>query len=44
MTKVEIPYLAKLAENKTIRLNQAYLIVEPVEEQNRKYHYFRLSS
>jgi hypothetical protein len=33
MTKVEIPYLAKLAENRTIRLNQAYLIVEPVQSK-----------
>jgi hypothetical protein len=33
MTKVDIPHLLKLRENKTIRLNQAYLIVEPVQNK-----------
>jgi hypothetical protein len=33
MTKVDIPHLLKLNENRTIRINQAYLIVQPVESK-----------
>jgi hypothetical protein len=33
MTKIDIPHLLKLRENKTIRLNQAYLTVKPVQNK-----------
>jgi hypothetical protein len=33
MTKIDIPHLLKLNENRTIRINQAYLIVQPVESK-----------
>ncbi|MDO1447526.1 DUF4270 family protein [Rhodocytophaga aerolata] len=33
MTKIEIPHFQKLKEGKTVRLNQAYIIVQPVQSK-----------
>lgn len=33
MTKIEIPHMQKLKESRTVRLNQAYLTVQPVQSK-----------